>query len=647
MIDAKQNNDLTINYGNYNTNFQNIETKSYSDKSLYGLDSNGRLHLDLIPGVLKLSSRQFKTTKVNGSVMKEFEPAFGYFPVFMVKTDKLKDYDDKYVIVRIIHTIDKLSGQGSITGTVERYIGNVGDTMVEKDLCKIMGTAHWKRSVDKMKCFDEKILHMILDKGSIHTSNIDTYITELEKIGIILKDQTPCRRLMEQSTERLTISVDPQESKDIDDAISIEIKNSNNVLIGIHIADPSSFLIEGSVLDQEVAKRAESIYLNDQTFHMFPEGLSSSVFSLIENRLNRAFSVLLELSRLSNKAEWKITAKTVAKTQIYVDRNMSYDNFQKEYASNLKMHMMYEIGKELHVRMLNPQKLVTYDAKKMIEIYMVLANCFVAEEMVQRSDSNYDFPVLIRSQKPSEYVFDNKFFTSSCTDEKQQFLSRLIDEHVKLHMKSAQLKYYSKSCEQRDMNSHDSLGLSLYTHFTSPIRRYSDILVHRIMNNMLFNDKTTETKFTLKCIDKSDLHQLFVMNHYKQFYNYVSHLEQELLITHHYIDTVGKIPMNRIQHLSGIVVDTMYEKDASMDKIHKIKIKCTGINRDALDKEESVDPRLDLLFKNMIHTVTIPTVRRDDDEMESSGTQTLELFNPINYKVCYLVRDVRKIRPFL
>ena len=607
------NDTKTIMYGNKMTNFNDHEFPT-TQSSLYSLDTDERLHLVLIPGILKLSSKQFKTTKTNGYIMKEFESAFGYLPTFMVKTNKLKDYIDKYVIVRVSHIYDMVTKHRSITGVIDRYIGDVGNEMTEKELCKIISTAHWSRNkIDKNPCFNDS------------KYNESIRLIEFQKIGITFEDQTPIRYDMSENVDILTVSVDPDGSKDIDDAISIECMDGVNIRIGIHISDPSSWVIEGSDIDQEVAKRTESVYLRDQTFHMFPEYLSTSIFSLVSNRINRAFSVLLELSNDKVSGEWSIVKKTVTKTFLRIDRNMTYDQFQTEQMTNSKMRLMYTVGNYMYNKFLNPQQLVPYDSKKMIEIFMVLANCIVAEQMVYICSVTglNTYPILIRSQKPSGYVFEHREMKEP----------RLIDEHVKLHMLSAEIRYYSRTTQNNEKvddsnNKHHSLGLNLYTHFTSPIRRYSDILVHRIMWNLLTHAHENHPhKFKLTCLEHNDLHQIFCMNHYKQFYKRVYSLENDIKITHNYINSVGKDLMNRVHELHGIIIDII------SDHVHKIKIKikCLGMYG---DPEFTND-----LFQNTIHTLTIST--------EQHMINGFELFKPVGYKVCYLARDVRKIRAFL
>jgi exoribonuclease R len=606
-----------IYYKNRKTNFCDYD-EYIAEQLLYSIDPNNLLHLDIIPGILKLSNKSFSTTKSPGYIMKEFESAFNFFPTFLVKTNKIKDIVDKYVIVRIIHNIDNMTGRKYLTGVIEQYIGDVGDIMVEKELCKIMCTSHWSKKIDRI---------------------IKTDITNktLESLGIQSIDLTPNRKLLCNLENILTLSVDPDGSKDIDDALSIQTLDDSHVIIGIHIADPSSYLMEGSAIDIEIARRSESIYLTNQTFHMFPEYLSTNVFSLNDSDKSissaRAFSIMVEMEFDTHMKQWKIISKEITKTLIRVDKNMSYDQFQSEYNSNEKMTLIYEIGKSLYKNIIDKHNVIPYDSKKMIEIFMVIANNTVAEQMVDICSTNpelSDYPILIRSQKSSQYIIDDSLID---TKDSNRYL---IDEHLKLHMNQAELKYYCKLSD----SSHSSLGLSLYTHFTSPIRRYSDICVHRIMWNLLNYKDISCHKFDLKNIQKSNLHQIFVMNHYKKFYKHVYGLEKQLQIVHYYIESIGQNPMNRISNLRGIVMDIEYqnsiESAVHTNHIYKLKIKCSGFVKS--DDDISQHEIIDHMFQNMIHTITLNT--------EISDIK-INLFDEIEYKACYLIRDVRKIRFYL
>ena len=552
----------------------------------------------IIPGVLKLSSKHAGTSKTRGYLMKEFEPAFGIGNAFMVKTDK-KDYTDKYVIVRIIFNIDKISEKKYITGVIERYLGDVGDIETEKEMCKIMSTSHWSRKYDRID----------------------------NSLSLSIDDLTPERINLFDDKDTMTLSVDPLGSMDIDDAISIKIIDNDNIIIGIHIADPSSYLIEGSDLDLEVMKRSESIYLMDKTFHMFPDHLSTDIFSLKADRINRAFSVIINVMKNKHN-EWQIIKKTVTKSLININRNMTYEQFQSIHTDDVKMLSMYQIGKSLYNQYLDKENIIEYDSKKMIEIFMVLANCTVAEEMVSISLSNaISYPIILRSQKASGYQIDTDMVDKD-----------MIEQHIKLHMNQAQIILYNPMKDLSKDMAHAALGLNLYTHFTSPIRRYSDIMVHRIMWNLLTYGKEEYSKSKKFLLPNLSVVQIQHMNYYKQFYKRVYNLQSELEIVHYYIKSIGHDPMNRVHEMQGIVMDIIYDGI----RIDKIKVKCTNINdyesseRDTEDMTPDILGKLNDMYKNMIHMITIT-----DSEYD------IKLFQPIKYKVCYLARDCRKLRFFL
>lgn len=633
--------DNYIYYNNRFTDFCDMEEIPHNNKKLYSMDHNDKLNLDTIPGVLKLSSKRFNTTSKRGFIMKEFEPAFGYFPPFLVKTNKILDTIDKYVIVKIIHNVNKNDNNNmTLMGHVERYIGDVGNIEIEKELCKIIGTYHWNRKIDKINkpISDHSLLEIGIDNKHDLTP---------DRINFDHNDN--------QMNNMITISVDPYGATDIDDAISIEMINNDHYQIGIHIADPTSYLIEDSILDKEVSKRCESVYLSDQTFYMFPEYLSTKLFSLLSfsnknNSACRAFSVILDINNeiidekkedddiiITDKITWKIIKKNIAKTLININENMTYQEFQNNYNENNLLSKMYEIGKHLYHTLLDPKKIMIYDSKKMIEIFMIIANCTVAEKMVEIQKYHrihQSQKIIIRSQYGMK-TLSNEYIDNTCNYENKDAnsnidVNNLMNDHIKLKLKAAEIKFYSNNINPNyDMNRHCSLNVNLYTHFTSPIRRYSDILVHRMLYNFITNTNT----FTLKSLDQ--LYQIFLMNHYKKYYRHIIQLENDIKITNHIIKTIGKYPGDRIIYMKGIIMDIDINK--------KIKVKCIEFI-DIHETKEDVD-LIGMHFKNTIHTIHLVPPFQEENIVQNM--ECIKLFDHINFKLCFLNRDIRKIRAYL
>lgn len=662
------------------TDFMNdYHEKTNENLPLYSLDTSGKLHLTLIPGVLKLSSKSFKTTDKTGYIMKEFNSAFNILPPFMVKTNKIKDYVDKYVVVKINQSLDSFTGKFSLIGTIDRYIGNVGDRTAEKTLCQIMSTCHWNRKIDKMITPITSITSCMSIKNKKNQTNIKELNKQdlnllLKKLGITDHDLTPNRCDMSNRKHIYTVSVDPIGSQDIDDAISIEPSDSHSIEIGIHIADPSSYLIEDSDLDKEIANRIESVYLKDVTYHMFPTELATNLFSLKQGVAKRAFSVMIQMKLIDGV--WRDTNHYITKTIIKIDNNTSYDRFQSvvDGAQNMlnenadNMRLLYDIGQDLYTYYLNRNKTVqnkenkttTYSSQKMIEIFMVLANYKVAEEMVKLSKETGMFtPVIIRSQQESIYSLQHMNLDNAL----DTVDNSLLIDHIKLRTTSAELRYYNS--ESNNSNRHSSLDLDLYTQFTSPIRRYSDILVHRIMYNLM--DKNS---FTLNCLNDSTItsniestitpnidsnlisnkigiHEMFLMNHYKKFYKHVSQLEKEIYFVRQVIDILGYYPSDRIIYLHGVVLDvSITDQKGSKtlsNQIITLRVKCLSINVDIMDNLDIQLHEHDFEYlKGCIHTIKITS---DIDKNLSVNDNWL--FQKIDYKMCFLDRDVQKIRTYM
>lgn len=662
-IDNKTNN-VMIQYRNKLTNFTNsIESKE--SNTLYSVDTDDNMHLQVVPGVLKLSSHSFKTTTKKGFIMKEFEPLFNIFPSFMVKTNKIKITHDMYAIVRITRVtkaryISCINRQDKdhkeIEGTIEKYIGFVGDLTTEKQLCECFGTYYWKKIILDQSFYDQytnNYTNTNFDDVSDNINNdIEKKYMKLQKGGKLSHiDLTDMRVDMTKEQNMLTVSVDPQGSLDIDDAISICLKGDGNKgILGIHIADPTSYVIENLDIDSEISRRAESLYLNDKTYHMFPEELSTKLFSLKEHENKRAFSVMCHLEKDIN-GTWVIKKHEIMKTLIHINLNLTYDKFQHIVAHNSKsaQNILYEMGNHLYTKLLDPNNTTEYSSKKMIEVFMVLANNIVAEEMVKLSHELRDkiiLPVILRTQPIQTYNIDN----SNVDNRDIRDIDILIDEHVMFKRLSAELSFYNDKYTESNGNPnyHAGLDCNLYTHFTSPIRRYSDMLVHRILYNLIAVKNNKPPPFTLDCIINNqtkniEIRQMFLMNHFKRYYKNIARFEKDIILSHKiqtYTPNDDFMDSDGIISLHGIIIDSEIRKSKSRKTLNenyiRLRVRCIRINTSTPSRYYD----LDILLKDGYHTIKIT-------QNVDMNNNPYKLFQLIDYKLCVLKHSYKKIRAFL
>lgn len=293
------------------------------------------------------------------------------------------------------------------------------------------------------------------------------------------------------------ISIDPTGCSDIDDAINYKI-NNDNIEIGIHIADPSSYIDINSDVGKELLNRCESVYL-DKTHHMIPEHFGIKNISLLQAETKRAFSLILNINtnNIQNIGECirdKNYEYKFIKTYITVNKNLSYNEFeqtlnnlqtlnnnQKDYYKE-----MYDIGKQISIG-LNIYDDDNYDSHKMVEAYMILCNHLAA---------NHTF--IKRANTVKKYNIINS------------------DDNSKLNNNSKLYKicYQNAAIYTTDDKIHEGLNLK-YTHFTSPMRRVIDFVNHIIINS---NYNLVNSNYNFKnLINLDKINQIH--KYYKKIYN--------------------------------------------------------------------------------------------------------------------------------
>lgn len=307
------------------------------------------------------------------------------------------------------------------------------------------------------------------------------------------------------------ISVDPINCNDIDDAIHIDNYNDSYINIYIHISDPSSYFDIDSDIDNELLKRTSSLYL-DKTYHMIPEKIATDIISLKQNEIKRSFTCKIILPNNKKDIYDILKNKNInyefIKTNIIVKNNLNYDDFENQL-DNIYYKKIYDIGKII-IDGLNIEY-DNYDSHKMIEAYMILCNiCASYKSILKRAN------IFIKNDELMQY---NKY--------NQSYAFYTLDN----------LK-------------HEGIN-SYYTHFTSPIRRYSDIVVHRLIYNDIINCKLNSK---LNNIFNSKLINILNYNtkYYKKVYNIYNLLK--ILNGNNFIEIKGKI-VNIGNNILKILVD--------------------------------------------------------------------------------------------
>ena len=335
----------------------------------------------------------------------------------------------------------------------------------------------------------------------------------------------------------LTFTIDPADAKDFDDALSIKTLSDNDFEIGIHIADVSHFVKPGTALDEEGYTRATSVYLPDRVNPMLPEKISNELCSLRPNEDKFTFSVIF---KINNKG--KVKEYWVGKTFIHSDHRFNYDevqqiietgngqyseeisllnslakNFRKErfkngainFSSTEVKFQLDENGKPLGIIVKESK-----ESHQLIEEFMLLANRTVAAHVskIKVDKKPIPFPYRIHDTPDEEKLkpfaaFAKKFgYKFDLKDEDaiaKSFNQLMIDVHGKPEqhvLEQLGIRTMAKAIYTPENVGHYGLGFENYCHFTSPIRRYPDIMAHRILHEILENNVHPDKKMEQKCV---------------------------------------------------------------------------------------------------------------------------------------------------
>ncbi len=340
-----------------------------------------------------------------------------------------------------------------------------------------------------------------------------------------------------------TVTIDPHDAKDFDDALSLQYLPNGNYEVGVHIADVSHYVQPGSAIDAEAQERGTSVYLVDRTIPMLPEKLCNMVCSLRPDEEKLAFSVIFELNEDAD-----IVNKWIGKTVIKSNRRYAYEEVQdmiegadgdnkkelmtlNDLATKLRAKRMKEGCINFHseeVKFIldeNGKPIDTYvkvqkEANMLIEDFMLLANKTIAETMSKSSKyKDYTFVFRIHDEPNPEKLSNfiqlvSKLGYSMNISSREKLVksyNALFDavdgKGEKNLVESVAIRTMAKAVYSTTNIGHYGLAFPYYTHFTSPIRRYPDLMVHRLIERYLIENQPSVDKeeYEELCLHASEM----------------------------------------------------------------------------------------------------------------------------------------------
>ena len=355
----------------------------------------------------------------------------------------------------------------------------------------------------------------------------------------------------------LTFTIDPADAKDFDDALSFKKTKENNFEVGVHIADVTHYLKENTLLDKEASSRATSVYLSDRVVPMLPEILSNDLCSLNPNEDKNVFSVVVEFN-----SKFDIVKTNFSKSLINSDERMSYEEAQF-ILKNKKQELPFSVtitGKNKKVKKEIKEALLTLnsiavglkekrrkkgsvffnkeeirfvvdkkgepvdykiktqkDANHLIEEFMLLANILVAKKIKEKKRTAvfriHDYP-------DEEKILELERFTRNLGYNVRLSNVKDINTAINTLLKAVEnkpeknvidmmvIRSMSKAKYSTNNIGHFGLGFNDYTHFTSPIRRYPDVIVHRLLHSVLLGTPQKQENLENTCLHCSKMEEL-------------------------------------------------------------------------------------------------------------------------------------------
>ena len=423
---------------------------------------------------------------------------------------------------------------------------------------ELMGAEHNEKVIVKLTEWREddknptgKVIR-VLGKAGLHEVEIHSimaefglpfeYDKEADAEANAISDQISSKEIKARKDFRevLTFTIDPVDAKDFDDAISYRKLENGNHEIGVHIADVTHYVKPKTALEKEAYNRATSVYLVDRTIPMLPERLSNGLCSLRPKEDKLTFACVFEVD-----PQAKVVNHWIGRTIIHSDRRFAYEQAQECIDTQSGDHfqeltLLNNLAKKIR-KLRFDQGAVNFetvevkfqldekgtplglfvkerkDIHKLIEEFMLLANKYVAEFIFQKHQGmdtfvyrTHDSPDLDRLETFSGFA--KRFGHAMDTTQPQKIsaaLNKLMDEiqgkPEQNVLEQLAIRSMAKAKYTTEPKGHFGLAFAHYTHFTSPIRRYPDMMVHRLLEHYLEGGKSPEANsWEQKCLHSSE-----------------------------------------------------------------------------------------------------------------------------------------------
>ena len=388
-------------------------------------------------------------------------------------------------------------------------------------------------------------MHAILAEFGLPTH----YPEELEKLADEIDDRISADEIARREDFRdiTTFTIDPADAKDFDDALSLRRLSDGKWEVGVHIADVTHYVKPGSPIDREAYQRGTSVYLVDRTVPMLPERLCNQICSLRPNEEKLCFSVVFELDD-----NGKVLKSHIARTVIRSDRRFAYEEAQQIIESGKgdcaneiltlnrlamalrkqrfahgaidfdRQEMKFVIDEK--GRPISVYTKESKEANKLIEEFMLLANRTVAETIGRVPKNRTPKPFVYRvhdNPDPEKMATLSEFVhrlglklkatgtRSEITDSINQLLTQVHNTPKENLISTLTIRTMAKAVYTTENIGHYGLAFDYYTHFTSPIRRYPDMMVHRLLERYLDKGRAVDSEeLEDRCKHSSDMEQI-------------------------------------------------------------------------------------------------------------------------------------------